>query len=182
MIAGLHKGRTLHAVPGQNTRPTSDKAKEALFNMIGPYFSGGICLDLFAGTGSLGIEAISRGMERCIFIDRDYTAIRTIQTNVKNLNISKQCEIYKVDAKRALRILAKKSYKFDVVFVDPPYKKMQGGLILNELIEGGLLNLDCIVVMEHDKEGSMDKFSAHVFKWKQKEVGDTIFTIFKYQQ
>ena len=79
VVSGTAKEEHLKAVPGNATRPTTDKVKEAMFNMIGPYFDGGIGLDLFAGSGGLGIEALSRGMDKVIFVDRDDKAIQTIQ-------------------------------------------------------------------------------------------------------
>src|SRR5690625_944768 len=85
IISGTNRGLKLKAVPGKNTRPTSDKVKESLFNMIGPYFSGGTCLDLFAGSGSLGLEAISRGIEHATFIDKNGLAIKTIHDNIHKL-------------------------------------------------------------------------------------------------
>lgn len=82
VISGEHRGRKLVAVPGKGTRPTTDKIKESIFNMIGPYFSGGIALDLYAGTGGLGIEALSRGIERCVFVERDPKAFSVVKQNV----------------------------------------------------------------------------------------------------
>ena len=83
VIAGLAKGRSLKAVPGMGTRPTTDKVKETLFSMIGPFFDGGTVLDLFAGTGGLGIEALSRGMDRAVLIDADKHSVDIIKKNVQ---------------------------------------------------------------------------------------------------
>ena len=101
VISGSQKGRILKAVPGKTTRPTTDKVKEAIFNMIGPYFNGGYGLDLFAGSGGLGIEGLSRGLDKVIFIDFDYKAIRTIKENVNICRFESMAEIYKNDWKRA---------------------------------------------------------------------------------
>src|SRR5690625_6876170 len=90
VIAGSHKGRKLKSVPGKQTRPTSDKVKETVFHTIGPFFTGGKCLDLFAGSGSLGIEALSRGMEQAIFIDQYPKAVQTIKRNLQLLNIDRK--------------------------------------------------------------------------------------------
>src|SRR5690625_4127464 len=97
VIAGEFKSRHLKAVPGSNTRPTSDKIKESIFHMLGPFFEGGLCLDLFAGSGSLGIEALSRGMDKVIFVEKSSSAIRIIHKNVEMLKIESQCEIYRND-------------------------------------------------------------------------------------
>src|SRR5690625_5258619 len=108
VIAGQFKGRRLKTVPGKNTRPTSDKIKEAVFHMMGPFFQGGQCLDLFAGSGSLGIEAYSRGMDSVTFIDHSNQAIKCIRTNVKELQMEDNSQIYRNDAFRAIHTLGKK--------------------------------------------------------------------------
>src|SRR4051794_41215753 len=95
VVSGSSKGKTLKAVPGSTTRPTTDKVKEALFNMIGPYFDGGIGLDLFAGSGGLGIEGLSRGLEKVIFIDRDAKAIQVIHENIKSCHFEEKTEVYR---------------------------------------------------------------------------------------
>ena len=87
VVAGTLKGRSIKAVKGTNTRPTTDKVKESIFNIIGPYFDGGVALDLFGGSGNLGIESLSRGIDRVIFVDRETIAINTIKQNVKDLKI-----------------------------------------------------------------------------------------------
>ena len=107
VISGTRKGRTLKAVPGQSTRPTTDKVKESIFNMIGPYFDGGWALDLFAGSGGLGIEALSRGFDHCIFVDRDIKAIQTIKGNLNQLSLMDQSEVFRNEAKRALAAVVK---------------------------------------------------------------------------
>src|SRR5699024_12217961 len=113
VIAGELKGRRLEAVPGKQTRPTSDKVKEATFQMMGPFFNGGRCLDLFAGSGSLGIEAISRGMDYAVFIDKQSKAIHTIYKNIKTMKIEEQTEVARMDAFRALKVTQKNKAKFD---------------------------------------------------------------------
>jgi len=97
VVSGTCKGRPLKAVPGNTTRPTTDKVKEALFNMIGPYFDGGIGLDLFAGSGGLGLEALSRGLERVIFIDREPKAIQVINENIRDCKFEEQTKVYRND-------------------------------------------------------------------------------------
>ena len=103
VVSGSAKGRPLKAVPGMGTRPTTDKVKEAIFSMIGPYFDGGTVLDLFAGTGGLAIEALSRGMERAVLVDMDPKSIETIRANLKATKMEGQAEVYRNDAVRALK-------------------------------------------------------------------------------
>lgn len=182
VIAGKLKGRTLASVPGNSTRPTTDKVKESIFNMIGPYFSGGICLDLYAGTGALGIEAISRGMEKGIFIDQDRRAIQTILTNLQNLNIASFAEVYKNDAEKAIAHLSKRGLKFDLVFLDPPYAKEKNAEIIAGLLEQNLLNDNAVIVVEHDRSHTLDISFSKIEKWKENRYGDTAITILTYSE
>ena len=98
VVAGTAKGLPLKAVPGTSTRPTTDKVKESIFNMIGPFFDGGTAVDLFAGSGGLGIEALSRGIDRVIFTDKDRKSIETIRANLEKTKLQEQAEVYKVEA------------------------------------------------------------------------------------
>lgn len=122
VVAGTLKGRSIKAVKGTNTRPTTDKVKESIFNIIGPYFDGGVALDLFGGSGNLGIESLSRGIDRVIFVDRETIAINTIKQNVKDLKIEDQVEIYRNDAFKALKAIVKRGLQFDLILLDPPYR------------------------------------------------------------
>ena len=101
VIAGKYKSRQLKAVPTKLTRPTTDKNKENLYNMIGPYFDGGICLDLFAGSGGLGIEALSRGMDELYAVDKQYKAFQVIRENINSLKIT-NAHVIKADYRKAL--------------------------------------------------------------------------------
>lgn len=110
----------LKAVPGESTRPTTDKVKESVFNMIGPYFQQGYGLDLFAGSGGLGIEGISRGLSKVIFVDRDPKAIQTIKKNIDLCGFQANAEVYKIDWKRALKAIIQRNIQFKVIWLDPP--------------------------------------------------------------
>lgn len=180
VISGEFKGRSLQAVPGNKTRPTTDKVKESLFSMIGPYFDGGVCLDLYAGTGGLGIEAISRGIEKGIFIDIDHKAIDTIKSNVQLLKIESKVEVYKTDAEKAISALAKRGISFDIVFIDPPYAKEKNEIIITKLINSSLLNDDAIIVVEHDQSHALSIQLDTLQKWKENLFGDISLTIYRY--
>lgn len=148
VIAGSLRGRSLYRVPSSKTRPTSDKVKEAVFHKLGPYFDGGEGLDLFAGSGALGIEALSRGMEHVTFIERHPEAIATIRKNIKHLQLENRASIYRNDASRALDILHKRKKKFHLILLDPPYNsKVYASFVarirsLNLLHPGGYLYLE----------------------------------------
>ncbi|MGE8204201.1 16S rRNA (guanine(966)-N(2))-methyltransferase RsmD [Heyndrickxia sp. NPDC080065] len=152
VISGSKKGKLLKSVPGNQTRPTTDKVKEAIFNMIGPYFEGGIGLDLFAGSGGLGIEGLSRGLEKVIFVDRDHNAFQTIKANIGSCEFEEKSELFRNDSERALKAIIKRQLKFDVIFLDPPYKK-QKLISLLEIIDGeNLLVESGYVVCEHSSD------------------------------
>ncbi|RCW50072.1 16S rRNA (guanine(966)-N(2))-methyltransferase RsmD [Paenibacillus prosopidis] len=180
VIAGVAKGRTLKAVPGTNTRPTTDKVKEAIFSMIGPYFDGGTALDLFAGTGGLGIEAWSRGIERTVFIDREKISIDIIRQNVQTANMGSAAEIYRNDAERALRALAKREQKFRLVFLDPPYKMTTMDSLMAQLVEYEMLEPEAIIVVEHDAANRYPEQMEHFEQLKAAKYGDTAVSIYKY--
>ena len=122
VVAGEFGGRPLKTLEGKTTRPTTDKVKGAIFNMIGPFFDGGRVLDLFSGSGSLAIEAISRGMSFAVLVEKDRRAQAVIQENIKMTKSEKQFQLLKMDAVRALTQL---TGKFDLVLLDPPYAKEQ---------------------------------------------------------
>ncbi|MEG0277446.1 MAG: 16S rRNA (guanine(966)-N(2))-methyltransferase RsmD, partial [Coprobacillus sp.] len=148
VIAGKFKSRQLKSVDSSLTRPTTDKNKENLFNMIGPYFQGGVCLDLFGGSGGLGIEAVSRGIEELYSVDKQYKAFLTIKENVKTLKIEENAHVYKMDYQKALEQFAKEKIKFDLVFLDPPYSMKINQNILLYMVENRMLNDDCLIVIE----------------------------------
>ena len=121
IVAGKFGSRVIQAVEGQTTRPTTDKVKEAIFSRIGPYFDGGSILDLFAGSGAISLEAISRGMEHAVLVDMNGKAISTITSNIKALGVRDACTVLKMDYKTALHKLEEQKQSFDVVFLDLQY-------------------------------------------------------------
>ena len=182
VVSGTARGRSLKAVPGKGTRPTTDKVKEALFSMIGPYFEGGHVLDLFAGTGGLGIEALSRGMDRGIFIDMDPKAIEVIKQNLQTTQLAKMAEVYRNDAKRAIKALAKRGTRFSLVFLDPPYRMSDADELVVELEEKQLLSPDIIVVIEHDAGVSYPDRIGKLDLWKRSVYGETIISVYHYKE
>lgn len=154
IISGHKKGLAIQAVPGDSTRPTSDRVKESIYNIIGPYFDGEIVLDLFAGSGNLGIEALSRGAKRAVFIDKSGTAIQVMRKNLQHAQLIEQAEIYKADWKAALEKLAVKGMRFDIVFLDPPYLEFQKQIadIIVTLVDKQLLSDQAIIVYEYDSK------------------------------
>ena len=180
VIAGKAKGRALKAVPGQGTRPTTDKVKEAIFSMIGPYFDGGKALDLFAGTGGLAIEAWSRGIEEVVCIDKEKTSIDIIRSNVELVGASNSIEIYRNDSARALKALAKRDIQFDLIFLDPPYRIVDMDAWMLQMAELELVADDATIVVEHDaKVQYPQKFNGFELL-RTNQYGDIAVTIYRY--
>ncbi|WP_297991889.1 16S rRNA (guanine(966)-N(2))-methyltransferase RsmD [Anoxybacillus sp.] len=180
VISGKCKGKSLQAVPGMTTRPTTDKVKEAMFNMIGPYFSGGLGLDLFGGSGGLGIEALSRGLDRVIFVDHDAKAVQTIKKNVAACRLTDQAEIYRNDAERALKAIIKRGLTFRLIFLDPPYKNKQLEALIAIIDAHQLLQKDGFIVAEHGAEVELPKQIGRLTKVKDETYGITAVSIFAY--
>lgn len=151
VVSGEYRGRRLKSLDGNNTRPTSDKVKESIFNMVGPYFDGGKALDLFAGSGGLAIEAVSRGMNYAVCVDKSYPAMKVIQENIKLTKEPEKFQTLKMDANQALQKLAQEEQVFDLVLLDPPYAKQQIIAQIEKMIEYQLLSEDCVIICETDK-------------------------------
>ncbi|GIQ68692.1 16S rRNA (guanine(966)-N(2))-methyltransferase RsmD [Xylanibacillus composti] len=181
IIAGSAKGRPLKAVPGSGTRPTTDKVKEALFSIIGPYFEGGRVLDLFAGTGGLGLEALSRGMDEAVFVDADHRSVSVIKENARHAGFAEQCEIYRNEASRAIRALAKRERQFDLIFLDPPYKMKDMHDWLTRMLELGLLAKGATAVIEHDAQTVYPEQLEDLHCIRQAIYGDIAITIYNMQ-
>ncbi|WP_077211414.1 16S rRNA (guanine(966)-N(2))-methyltransferase RsmD [Bacillus dakarensis] len=180
VVSGKYKGKSLKAVPGNSTRPTTDKVKEAIFNIIGPYFDGGICLDLFAGSGGLGIEAISRGVEKAIFVDRDGKAIGTIRDNIKTCSLEDVTEVYRNDAARALKAIIKRELAFDYIFLDPPYAKQQLKDILETVDSHSLLKENGVIVCEHGTDVKLPAVVGRLQQVKSETYGIITISIYTY--
>ncbi|MEX1029259.1 MAG: 16S rRNA (guanine(966)-N(2))-methyltransferase RsmD [Paenibacillaceae bacterium] len=181
VISGSVRGRNLKAVPGMNTRPTTDKVKEAIFSMIGPYFEGGLVLDLFAGAGGLGIEAISRGMERGIFIDIERASVDVIKQNLQTTGLMDQAEIYRNSAEQALKVLHRRELKFDLIFVDPPYRMKNMDELLLHIEERSLLASEARVVLEHDARTLYAEQIGGFARIRKAEYGETTISIYEWK-
>jgi len=152
VIGGKYKSRRLSAPPGQKTRPTSDRLRETLFNVVAPRVPGSVWLDLFAGTGAIGIEALSRGARMAYFVESSARATRTIRANLAALEIQEGYEIIEREASNGLRLLDSRLVVCDFCYLDPPYREMGDyGDVLEFLSQSRVLNQGSLVIAEHDK-------------------------------
>lgn len=175
VVAGDFGRRPLKTLEGKTTRPTTDKVKGAIFNMIGPFFDGGRVLDLFSGSGSLAIEAISRGMSSAVLVEKDRRAQAVIQENIKMTKSEEQFQLLKMDAARALTQL---TGQFDLVLLDPPYAKEQIVANITQLEEQGLLSEEVMLVCETDKGVDLPEEVSNFGIWKQKTYGISKVTVY----
>mmetsp|Transcript_22494 Transcript_22494/g.10858 ORF Transcript_22494/g.10858 Transcript_22494/m.10858 type:complete len:191 (-) Transcript_22494:1040-1612(-) len=149
IIGGEFKGKKLYSIKGIKIRPTAAKLRESIFNIIGPKVKKKSVLDLFSGTGALGLESLSRGAEFCIFIDNNKSALDAINKNVKICGVEKKSKLIKSNIIRSLSCIAGKNYIFNLVFMDPPYYMDVVLSVLKNLSLSKVLEDNAIVVVEH---------------------------------
>ena len=145
VISGSARGRKLLSLEGEATRPTTDRVKESIFNLCMPYIADATALDLFAGSGALGIEALSRGAEKCTFVETAPDALEIVRKNLANTNLLSLAEIHRGDA---LAFLERITEKFSLIFLDPPYDGGFYGPVLLKIAENNLLSADGAIIME----------------------------------
>lgn len=149
IITGTAKGAKLKAPKGQNTRPTADRIKESLFNILGSFIYDKYVLDLFSGTGNLSLEALSRGATHATMVDMSIDSISTIKFNANHTKLQDKTTILKADVFSAIKKLHLKQTKFDIIFCDPPYHQELCLQVLEYLHKYPLLAKDGIIIMEH---------------------------------
>lgn len=179
IVAGEYRSRVIQAVEGESTRPTTDKIKEAIFSRIGPYFDGGNMLDLFGGSGNMSLEAISRGISHSLLCDISIKAITTMRKNMVTLHAEDHCTLWKMDYERALEKAREEKRTFDLVYLDPPYKKQQIESILCFLEAHNMLNTGCDIVCESLKEDQFPEAIGSLEKVKDVIYGITRITYYR---
>lgn len=180
VIAGSFRGRKLETIDDRTVRPTSDRVKESLFNIISGHILDSQFLDLFAGSGAIGIEALSRGSTNVFFIDINNDSLKTLRKNISTLHIEDKIEIYNADYKTAIEKFKFKNIKFNIIFIDPPYSKgiAQDALALVE--EASVLLQNGIIAIEHDEKDAMPQNQGKLFLLKQKKYGSTKLSFYTY--
>ena len=182
VISGKARGLKLNTPKNDDVRPTTDRVKESLFNMINSYIMDSDILDLFAGTGSLGIECLSRGANQCIFVDNSKESINIVKSNIKKARVENESIVLNLDFKSAINSLSSKNKQFDVIFMDPPYYKNMFSDALSAVDNNNLLKEDGIIVVEHD---TVDKFPdnmGRLYKSREKKYGNTTLTFYKLEE
>lgn len=173
VITGQAKGKKLKAPKGLTTRPTTDRVKEALFNILNLYIEDSQVLDLFAGSGSIGIEALSRGAKKSFFVDKSSEAIKCINDNLHHTNLISKAEVYRNDVFNALLLLGRKKEKFDIIFIDPPYLQGFEINVLEKIKEYSLLYHDGIIIIEISKKDIIPEIITDFYCERSENYGDT---------
>lgn len=181
VIGGKARGRKLRAVPGESTRPITDRTKESLFNIIGADIENSTFLDLFAGTGSVGIEALSRGATHVLFVDNNQNAIQTIRANLSSTNLTAGSQVTRMDAFKLLEGEPKQS--FDYIYIAPPqYKGLWKRALLNLDARPGWLSADgWIIVQIHPLEFEQVELN-NFSEFDRRKYGSTLLIFFEKKQ
>jgi 16S rRNA (guanine966-N2)-methyltransferase len=179
VIAGKYKSRQLKAVPGVETRPTSDRLRETLFNVLAQRVPGSVWVDLFAGTGAVGIEALSRGAKSVHFVESEKKAARIIRDNIQALKIDDEHEIFESKAADAVKTL-EREVKADVIFLDPPWDN-HGSYeqMLRLLANSPLLSEDAIVIAEHEKHFDPGEGYGELRRYRTLRQGDAVLSFYR---
>jgi 16S rRNA (guanine966-N2)-methyltransferase len=178
VIAGEYRGRRLDRIEGMDIRPTSDKVKGSLFNILGDSVIDSAFLDLFGGTGGIGIEALSRGAEHVVFIDTDIKSIKVLKGNLEHLNIIDNVEVLNTDYSTGISKLYNNNKKFDIIFIDPPYSV---GLAQNALVEidkHPILAQSGLIIVEHDSKDEMPSSQGKLYMYRSKQYGNTTLSFY----
>jgi 16S rRNA (guanine966-N2)-methyltransferase len=183
VIAGKYRSRRLVAPSGEQTRPTSDRLRETLFNVLGAAVEGSAWLDLFAGSGAIGIEAVSRGAAMVYFVESSQRAARAIRSNLASLKIDRGFEILERDVAVALRQLDARKVPCDFCFLDPPYRKQEDyEQVLSLLARSHLLKPETLVIAEHDKRFDPGESFAPLIRRRVLRQGDAVLSFYQNSQ
>lgn len=173
VITGTAKGHRLKSLPGRQTRPTADRVKEAMFNVLNPVIAGSCFLDLFAGTGSVGVEALSRGAELAVFIDESPAACQIIKENLTKTGLLDRAQVYRQEARRAVGILAGRGQRFSLIFVDPPYRQGLVEPVLKLIDQCNIIAQKGLVIVETAATEQLPEEVGRLTRFRSTDYGDT---------
>ena len=179
IIAGKFRGRRLSAPRGRNIRPTSDRLREAIFNIIGRGIAGHNFIDLFAGTGAMGIEALSRGAEHVVFIDKHPRALAYVRQNIEPLDVGHRWQTIRWDAARDLRCLRTLKLRFGYAFIDPPYNCGLADSAIRNLVAADVMPAGSLIVVEHDRLERITPPQDSMVLQDQRRYGKNLVTFFR---
>ena len=179
VISGIARGTKLDSIDSLDTRPTLDRVKESLFNIIQNKIENSVILDLFAGSGAIGIEFISRGCNKAYFCEKSHDALKMINKNLIKTRFENKSEIYETDYIKCLELLSSNNVKFDIIYIDPPYKQDLAGNAVEKIIFLDLLKHNGIIVIETDEEkrdlNEIEKLQVEVYDLRKYGRAHLIF-------
>ncbi|GAB6180576.1 16S rRNA (guanine(966)-N(2))-methyltransferase RsmD [Desulfotomaculum defluvii] len=179
IIAGTARGRNLKSPKGMSTRPTSDRVREALFNILSYQVPGSRLLDLFSGTGAIGIEALSRGAEKVTLVERDRNTAKIILENLRLCNVFEKAEVMATDVNQAIQVLGRKKETFNLIFIDPPYKKGFEIPTMQKVLEYNLLTHDGILIVESNRTDLPPELVGGLKVFRRERYGDTTLSFYR---
>lgn len=182
IIAGTARGRNFAAPEGRSARPTLDRVREAVFGMIQFDIEGRKVLDLFAGSGALGMEALSRGAASAVFCDKNKSSAELVSKNLKALDFSEKAEVFCCDAVSLLKQFSFEQRRFSLVFLDPPYASDLIGNVLPLMIEYDLLQDGCIIIAEHERKSPVAFVHPQLYKKDPRFYGETAVTLMRFEK
>lgn len=177
VISGQARGHKLRTPEGRSTRPTTDRIKESLFNIISPDLYDCEFLDLFSGSGAIGIEALSRGAKESIFVDSSNKCKEIIESNLKFTKLFDKAKVYKKDVLEAIYLLGREDKKFDIIFLDPPYNEGLAEPTLKAIIDSDILNKQGYIIVESSSKLPTPKIS-NIKQLREKNYKTTTMTFF----
>lgn len=180
IVAGIARGRPLQGPRGKGIRPTADRVRETIFNVLGQWTEGLTVLDLFAGTGALALEALSRGAVRAVLVDQDKEAVTLCRTNAAGVGFADRVRVVSSPVARAAEVLGRSGESFDLVFADPPYAARVVFDLLDLVAKHRLLTAEGTLVIEHDKREAAPELHGPFSRIDQRRFGDTLVSMYRF--
>ncbi|HET7842018.1 MAG TPA: 16S rRNA (guanine(966)-N(2))-methyltransferase RsmD, partial [Terriglobia bacterium] len=182
IISGMYRGHFLKTLKGGKLRPTSDHLRETLFDVLGPLVEGATFLDAYAGSGAVGLEALSRGARQVVFLEHHRPAAQLIRENLAGLEIESGYEVLPLTVEKGLAKLTEEGAKFDFAFIDPPYEEIREyHHALRELARSGLLAADAIVVAEHSRFCELEDRYGSLARTRLLKRGDSQLSFYRLE-
>lgn len=178
VIAGSARGTRLKSPKDERARPTLDRVREALFSILGGRVEDAMVLDLFAGTGAIGIEALSRGAEQCVFVESDRDVVAVIRDNLAAAKVADRAQVLQAALPDALSEVARERSGFDLIYADPPFDSDQYGVLLCEIDRLKLLNSEGVLIVEHEAKTTVPDGSDCLECTREARYGRTALAFF----